>query len=303
MIRLAASTSKQAAAAMSSSLPPSIGTGALGNGHAPATTHAQPQEEEEKKLSFLDKYLSGWILLAAGIGLGLGQAPAIIKAIKGSSVGTTNIPIAIGLILMIFPPLAKVRWNKMRDVFADTHLVVLTLVMNWVVGPFLMYFLVRQPEGGREGGRGGRVYVRWAPALPKQAHLNLFSLNYPHIRSPPLPSLRPFLIPHDRQYASFKGTRRALALLPIASTIDSFQTAIPPPSLFPLLRRLTHSSHKSILPPSLPPLRPSPFSTTANTLPSCPVSPSWAAPGASPWSSSGSSSPRGTGNTARPLLP
>jgi hypothetical protein len=159
---------------MSTSLPPSIGTGAAGNGHALATTtQAQPQEEEQKKLSFLDKYLSGWILLAAAIGLGLGQAPAIIKAIKASSVGTTNIPIAIGLILMIFPPLAKVRWNKMRDVFADTHLVVLTLVVNWVIGPFLMYFLVCKPEEesvGREGEREG--LNAQSPAALGQTPLN-----------------------------------------------------------------------------------------------------------------------------------
>jgi ACR3 family arsenite transporter len=132
---------------MSTSLPSSIGTGA--NDNAVATTHAQPQEEEKKKLSFLDKYLSGWILLAAAIGLGLGQAHAVMKAIKASSVGTTNIPIAIGLILMIFPPLAKVRWNKMRGVFSDTYLVALTLVLNWVVGPFLMYFLVRETRKRR----------------------------------------------------------------------------------------------------------------------------------------------------------
>lgn len=136
---------------MSTSLPTSDGVGSSSS--TTLATTQPPQEEEEKKLSFLDKYLSGWILLAAGIGLGLGQAPLIIKAIKASSVGTTNIPIAIGLILMIFPPLAKVRWNKMRDVFSDTHLVVLTLVMNWVVGPFLMYFLVCRAGG--KGGRGG----------------------------------------------------------------------------------------------------------------------------------------------------
>ena len=72
--------------------------------------------EAVKKLGFLDKYLSLWILLACGIGLGLGQAPAVIKVIEKTSVGPTNIFVAIGLIFMVFPPLAKVKWNTLQQV-------------------------------------------------------------------------------------------------------------------------------------------------------------------------------------------
>lgn len=72
--------------------------------------------EAVKKLGFLDKYLSLWILLACGIGLGLGQINAVIDVIAKTSVGTTNIFVAIGLIFMILPPLAKVRWNTLPKV-------------------------------------------------------------------------------------------------------------------------------------------------------------------------------------------
>lgn len=72
-----------------------------------------------KKLGFLDKYLSLWILLACGLGLGLGQADAVIDVIAKTSVGTTNIFVAVGLIFMILPPLAKVRWNTLPQVCGE----------------------------------------------------------------------------------------------------------------------------------------------------------------------------------------
>lgn len=94
-----------------------------------------------KRLGFLDRYLSAWIILAAGTGLGLGQASAVIKAIGATSIGTTNVLVAIGLVCMIYPPLAKVRWGAMGEVLRDRQLLALTLVLNWVVGPLLMFCL------------------------------------------------------------------------------------------------------------------------------------------------------------------
>lgn len=100
------------------------------------------QQKQAGKLSFLDRYLTLWIFLAMGLGLGIGYFyPGVSDTFKSMTIGTTSIPIAIGLIVMMYPPLAKVNYRGLGKVFKDTKVLGLSLVQNWVIGPTLMFAL------------------------------------------------------------------------------------------------------------------------------------------------------------------
>ena len=119
-----------------------------------------------KKLNFVDRFLTLWIFLAMAIGVGVGVLfPSIEQAMDAVTIGTTNIPLAFGLILMMYPPLVKVDFRKLYVIFAKPKLLLVSLAVTWIVGPLLMFFLAAGWLSDRPDLMSGLIIIGIAPCI------------------------------------------------------------------------------------------------------------------------------------------